>query len=1026
MRLKDQLSDFVRSSASQHNPSEPQLPQCPSGDPPFVPLEEVVVRDQLASETPPLAPPVPPRKLTTEDTPDSRLPCNLPKLLAEQRTRIAEDVQDYVRDTVARAMRTQMSSEEHRGRYSQIEDSLARLESMIQALDQRVDELDVSPREARWPCPHFTAVPTPEAECVSINDATRPSQTDIDARDMHIDANDADFKEDTESFCWDDKTENTNDETTEENNPETDTQQQFYVNWHLQESISSADGSDPLPAGWEMRQTHNGKVYFVDHIARTTTWDDPRESRRVNPAASKHTSTGAPSQKSSVLASVWNVAVAPNGTKYYINQDTQETTWDAPEGFGEGTPTQSAPVPASRTTSAPKQYPDSAGTSSAMPQYPITSTAGLTMAASDYTSDISQQETAADVCAAGTPDVAGDARCAQIADDLNRMVTFVSSEEYANIARGLRRDAESIEASQGSDDETHTSPSDAPRDVPPVDHTTGMWGSGADLIDLKSLEASRVTSSVSGTADVETATTINSADMQDSIEDGIEYRPSPAAPERTLSSTSTRSNGSHTSVGPPPHCAAFVDDATLPDFTHVDANVADLVKAWRVRNTGATAWPHTTILVHAEGELSDPNVTFPVQTALPGETVEVTAKLSTCGLPPGHHSGFYRMLDTAGSAFASDLLWCTLDVQPSAPTDEQTSQEQDALRGVTPPRTISSRCGAGDSDFGTIEANSSCDDFIVVRASSAENNEDTTQEHLPVDEEHVSNAAHAVDDSRVSLSASDTVASHMASEPIAPINDDDADVSCAFENGVIVVTNDMLSVDEGSEDNGVADVPQSDADDTLDLDRTTAFSSGAAHASGNVGLVEEWEPTLARSNVSEDMQGSHYYDSMVGSVEESVTENVSGTAYDDVVESAYGEAVCDSASSSVHNDDSAGRSGMDHVPAATEQASGLHGLHFNAAVERLAAASMVAAQEERAVADRARALEFHELYHAEMTQLVTMGFANREDNLRLLRQHRGDLDRVVQSLLDLDSTPPHGIMLPDDNDWGNQRWGRSK
>ncbi|TPX38288.1 hypothetical protein SmJEL517_g00076 [Synchytrium microbalum] len=32
----------------------------------------------------------------------------------------------------------------------------------------------------------------------------------------------------------------------------------------------------PLPSGWEMRMTNNGRIYFVDHTAKITTWDDPR------------------------------------------------------------------------------------------------------------------------------------------------------------------------------------------------------------------------------------------------------------------------------------------------------------------------------------------------------------------------------------------------------------------------------------------------------------------------------------------------------------------------------------------------------------------------------------------------------------------------------------------------------------------------------------------------------------------------------------------------------------------------------
>jgi E3 ubiquitin-protein ligase NEDD4 len=33
-----------------------------------------------------------------------------------------------------------------------------------------------------------------------------------------------------------------------------------------------------LPSGWEMRYSRTGRLYFVDHRSRTTTWIDPRTS----------------------------------------------------------------------------------------------------------------------------------------------------------------------------------------------------------------------------------------------------------------------------------------------------------------------------------------------------------------------------------------------------------------------------------------------------------------------------------------------------------------------------------------------------------------------------------------------------------------------------------------------------------------------------------------------------------------------------------------------------------------------------
>jgi len=35
-----------------------------------------------------------------------------------------------------------------------------------------------------------------------------------------------------------------------------------------------------LPPGWEQRITPEGRVYFVDHENRTTTWNDPRTTMK--------------------------------------------------------------------------------------------------------------------------------------------------------------------------------------------------------------------------------------------------------------------------------------------------------------------------------------------------------------------------------------------------------------------------------------------------------------------------------------------------------------------------------------------------------------------------------------------------------------------------------------------------------------------------------------------------------------------------------------------------------------------------
>lgn len=47
------------------------------------------------------------------------------------------------------------------------------------------------------------------------------------------------------------------------------------------ENIKQIAVDEPLPPGWEKRITKDGKVYYVDHSARTTTWVKPQWSKTM-------------------------------------------------------------------------------------------------------------------------------------------------------------------------------------------------------------------------------------------------------------------------------------------------------------------------------------------------------------------------------------------------------------------------------------------------------------------------------------------------------------------------------------------------------------------------------------------------------------------------------------------------------------------------------------------------------------------------------------------------------------------------
>lgn len=72
---------------------------------------------------------------------------------------------------------------------------------------------------------------------------------------------------------------------------------------------------DSLPTGWESRLADNGRVYFVDHNRRTTTWLDPSKTYPPQPDN---------------LPKGWEISWADNGRTYFVDHNTRITTWEDP------------------------------------------------------------------------------------------------------------------------------------------------------------------------------------------------------------------------------------------------------------------------------------------------------------------------------------------------------------------------------------------------------------------------------------------------------------------------------------------------------------------------------------------------------------------------------------------------------------------------------------------------------------------------------------------------------------------------
>ena len=96
-------------------------------------------------------------------------------------------------------------------------------------------------------------------------------------------------------------------------------------------------GTGELPAGWEQRQTPEGRHYFVDHNTRTTTWVDPRRQQYIrtygqNANGGGHNATiqTQPVSQLGALPSGWEMRLTNTARVYFVDHNTKTTTWDDP------------------------------------------------------------------------------------------------------------------------------------------------------------------------------------------------------------------------------------------------------------------------------------------------------------------------------------------------------------------------------------------------------------------------------------------------------------------------------------------------------------------------------------------------------------------------------------------------------------------------------------------------------------------------------------------------------------------------
>lgn len=92
--------------------------------------------------------------------------------------------------------------------------------------------------------------------------------------------------------------------------------------------------SEGLPPNWSMQVAPNGRVFFIDHTNRTTTWVDPRTSRPSPVPNRGKQPVNKPLYTSmddlGPLPPSWEERVHTDGRIFFINHSTKTTQWEDP------------------------------------------------------------------------------------------------------------------------------------------------------------------------------------------------------------------------------------------------------------------------------------------------------------------------------------------------------------------------------------------------------------------------------------------------------------------------------------------------------------------------------------------------------------------------------------------------------------------------------------------------------------------------------------------------------------------------
>ena len=101
---------------------------------------------------------------------------------------------------------------------------------------------------------------------------------------------------------------------------------------HASVDVSGCGGAGPvLPVGWEMAKTADGQVYYMNHVTKTTQWEDPTltlEDKKKKEGLQHCRSSSF--DRTNDLPSGWEQARTAAGEVYFINHIKKTTSWADP------------------------------------------------------------------------------------------------------------------------------------------------------------------------------------------------------------------------------------------------------------------------------------------------------------------------------------------------------------------------------------------------------------------------------------------------------------------------------------------------------------------------------------------------------------------------------------------------------------------------------------------------------------------------------------------------------------------------